>query len=166
METLARQANPRHGTIYVYELDGFGNFSVADDSNIPSLLSLPYLGYCSAKSETYVATRSFLLSTDNPYYYQGTVASGIGSPHTPPNYIWPMAIAIQALTSTDDAEIELCLTYLKQSALKTGFMHESFDKDDATHYTRPWFSWANAVFGELIIQLIREKPGLILKTSS
>ena len=85
-----------------YEVDGFGNFSVADDSNVPSLLSLPYLGYCDRTNPTYLATRKFLLSSSNPYYYTGTVASGIGSPHTPSGYIWPMAIAMQALTSTGE----------------------------------------------------------------
>ena len=78
--------------------------------------------------------------------------------------IWPMAVAMQALTSTNDTEIATCLTYLTRSALATGFMHESFDKDDATHYTRPWFAWANAVFGELILQLAKERPYLIFSS--
>ena len=72
-----------------------------------------------------------------------------------------MAIAMQALTSTDDAEIATCLLYLKRAALATGFQHESFDKDDASKFTRPWFSWSNAVFAELIMQLAAERPHLI-----
>ena len=144
-EALARQDVAGFGTIYAYELDGFGNFSVADDSNVPSLLSLPYLGYLDRSDATYLATRRFLLSTSNPYYFVGSVASGIGSPHTPGGYIWPMAVAMQALTSTDDTEIATCLVYLKRSALATGFMHESFDKDDATKYTRPWFAWGESM---------------------
>jgi meiotically up-regulated gene 157 (Mug157) protein len=164
VETVARQSVAGFGVIYAYEVDGFGNYSVADDSNVPSLLSLPYLGYVERTDATYLATRAFLLSTSNPYYYVGSVASGIGSPHTPTNYIWPMAVAMQALTSTNDTEIATCLTYLKRSALATGFMHESFDKDDATHYTRPWFAWANAVFGELILQLAKERPYLIFSS--
>ena len=164
IEALAHVEVDGYGTIYAYEIDGFGNSSVADDSNVPSLLSLPYLGYCGRTDPVYLATRKLLLSAKNPYYYVGSVASGIGSPHTPGGYIWPMAVAMQALTSTDDAEIATCLTYLKRSALATGFMHESFDKDDATHYTRPWFAWANAVFGELIIQLAAEKPHLIFSS--
>jgi hypothetical protein len=164
VETVARQSVAGFGVIYAYEVDGFGNYSVADDSNVPSLLSLPYLGYVERTDATYLATRAFLLSTSNPYYFVGSVASGIGSPHTPTNYIWPMAVAMQALTSTNDTEIATCLTYLKRSALATGFMHESFDKDDATHYTRPWFAWANAVFGELILQLAKERPYLIFSS--
>ena len=149
------------GTIFAYEVDGFGNFSVADDSNVPSLLSLPYLGFVDKADAVYAATRKLLLSPANPYFYTGTVASGIGSPHTPVNYIWPMAITMQALTSDDDAEIAACLTYLTRSARATGFTHESFDKDDATRFTRPWFAWSNALFGELILQLAQERPHLI-----
>jgi meiotically up-regulated gene 157 (Mug157) protein len=165
VEALARVAVPGYGTIYAYEVDGFGNSSVADDSNVPSLLSLPYLGYCQRSDPTYLATRSFLLSPGNKYYYVGSVASGIGSPHTPTGYIWPMAIAMQALTSQDEGEITACLTYLKRSAAATGFMHESFSKDNAAQYTRPWFAWANAVFGQLIIQLAAERPHLIFKSA-
>jgi meiotically up-regulated gene 157 (Mug157) protein len=165
IEALARHDVAGFGSIYAYEIDGFGGFSVADDSNIPSLLSLPYLGYVDSANPTYVATRKLLLSSTNPYYYVGSVASGIGSPHTPAGYIWPMALSIQALTSTDDDEIATILTYLKRSALATGFMHESFDKNDATHYTRPWFSWANSVFAELIIKLAAERPHLIFTSA-
>jgi len=166
IEALAQQTVAGFGTIYAYEVDGFGNYSIADDSNVPSLLSLPYLGYCDRSDPLYLATRKFLLSSANKYYYVGTVASGIGSPHTPSQWIWPMAIAMQALTSTDDTEIATCLTYLTRSALTTGFMHESFNKDDATQYSRPWFAWANSVFGELIMQLARERPHLIFKNAA
>lgn len=161
---LATTDVPGFGAIYAYEIDGFGNSSVADDSNVPSLLSLPYLGFTARDDPLYLATRKFLLSSANPYYYVGSVASGIGSPHTPAEWIWPMAIAMQALTSTDDAEITNCLLYLKRSALATGFMHESFDKDNAAQFTRPWFSWANAVFAELIMQLATERPHLIFSS--
>jgi meiotically up-regulated gene 157 (Mug157) protein len=163
VEATARQAVAGAGTIYAYEVDGFGNFSVADDSNVPSLLSLPYLGYTSRTDPTYLATRALLLSPRNPFYYVGSVASGIGSPHTPKNYIWPMALAMQALTATEDAEIAQCLVYITRAAAATGFMHESFDKDDAARFTRPWFAWANALLGQLVLQLAQERPHLIFK---
>lgn len=149
--------------MYAYEVDGFGKQVLFDDANIPSLLSLPYLGYVNNNDSTYTATRSYLLSPKNPYFYEGTEGSGIGSPHTPKNYIWPMAVSLQAITSVDDDEIKKCLHTLKNSAMKTGLMHESFDKDDATHFTRKWFAWANSLFGELILKLAKEKPNLIFK---
>ncbi len=128
---------------------------------MPSLLSLPYLGFCSKTDPLYLATRAFLLSPGNPYFYVGSVASGIGSPHTPRGYIWPMALAMQALTATDDQEISTLLVYLTRSAATTGFMHESFSSTDATKYTRPWFAWANALFAQLIMTLAAERPHLI-----
>ncbi len=149
--------------IFAYEVDGFGRQKVMDDANVPSLLSLPYLGFVDASDPVYAATRARLLSPENPYFYSGTEGSGIGSPHTPVDYIWPMAVSLQALTSADDAEITACLRTLKNSAFATGLMHESFNKDDATQYTRPWFAWANSLFAELIIKLANERPYLILQ---
>lgn len=149
--------------LYVYEVDGFGHQRLIDDANVPSILSLPYIGYCPNSDPAYVKTRARLLSSANPYYYSGSEGAGIGSAHTPDQYIWPMAVALQAITSNDDNEILACLSTLKNSAFETGLMHESFYKDDATKYTRPWFAWANSVFGELIIKLAAEKPYLILQ---
>lgn len=68
-----------------------------DDANVPSLLSMPYLGYCKKEDTLYQHTQSFILSHHNPYY-QGTCASGIGSPHTSKNYIWHIALSMQGLT--------------------------------------------------------------------
>lgn len=162
VETHGVREHPRYGSVYAYEADGFGNFTTQDDANIPSLLSLPYLGYCDKTDPTYLRTRALLLSEDNPYFFQGREGSGIGSPHTPFNYIWPMAVSLQALTSTDDDEILDCLNTLKNSAYATGLMHESFDKDNASRFTRSWFAWACAVFSELILELIETNPDLIL----
>ena len=36
----------------------------------------------------------------------------------------------------------------------TGFMHESFHKDNPENFTRAWFAWQNTLFGELILKLI------------
>jgi len=150
-----------YGTIYAYEVDGFGNSYFMDDANIPSLLSLPYLGYCDVSDALYQRTRSFLLSRDNPYFFSGSAGEGIGGPHVGQGYIWPMSIMIRALTSTSDAEILQCLTWLKGSSAGTGFMHESFWQDNASTFTRPWFAWANSLFGELILELAQNKPHLI-----
>ncbi len=144
-----------------YETDGFGNAVFMDDANVPSLLSLPYLGCLDAQDPRYRATRAFVLSEANPFCFEGWAGRGIGGPHCGMGMIWPLALSMQAMTSTDDAEIIQCLTTLKHSDAGTGFMHESFHQDDASRYTRPWFAWANSLFGELILQLDAQRPHLL-----
>jgi uncharacterized protein len=146
---------------FMYEVDGYGSAYMMDDANIPSLLSLPYLGYISNTAPEYLKTRSLLLSRANPYYFVGSVAKGIGGPHEGIGYIWPMALIVQALTSTDDSEILQLLETLKASSAGTGFLHESFWKSDYATFTRPWFAWCNSLFGELILRLASERPHLI-----
>eukprot|EP00002_Diphylleia_rotans_P011502 TRINITY_DN2272_c0_g11_i1.p1 TRINITY_DN2272_c0_g11~~TRINITY_DN2272_c0_g11_i1.p1 ORF type:complete len:514 (-),score=105.33 TRINITY_DN2272_c0_g11_i1:227-1768(-) len=150
-----------YGSIYPYEVDGFGSYYFADDANIPSLLSLPYLGYTSRDDPTYQRTRKFVLSNNNPWFSEGLAGKGVGGPHIGRGWIWPMAIIMQALTSSDDAEIAWCLETLKQSSAGTGFLHESFWKDDAGRFTRAWFAWTNTLFGELILKVAEERPYLI-----
>ena len=159
--THAVMRHPTHGAIFAYEVDGFGNALFMDDANVPGLLSLPYLGWCSADDPAYLATRSFLLSDDNPYFFRGTAGEGIGGPHVGVNWVWPMAIIVRALTSRDEGEIVRCLQTLKTTHAGTGFMHESFHKDDPTQFTRAWFAWANTLFGELILRLQAERPALL-----
>ncbi len=144
-----------------YETDGYGNALYMDDANVPSLLSLPYLGGLAADDPRYRATRAFVLSEANPFFFRGRAGRGIGGPHCGLGMIWPIALTMQALTSTDDAEILQCLAMLKASHAGTGFMHESFHQDDAARYTRPWFAWANSLFGELILTLDAQRPQLL-----
>jgi len=132
-----------------------------DDANIPSLVSLPYLGVCSINDAVYQRTRGFALSPANPYFFQGSAAEGIGGPHVGLNSIWPMSIIVRAMTSDDDWEILKCLRWLRDTTAGTGFMHESFSKDDASKFTRPWFAWANSLFGELILSLAENRPQLL-----
>lgn len=141
----------KYNTIYAYETDGFGNYNLMDDANIPSLLSLPYLGWCKADDPIYQNTRRFVLSDDNPYFYRGEKAAGIGSPHTPPGYVWHLALIMQGLTAIDLSEREHVLDLLEATHAGTNLMHEGFDADDPTSFTRPWFSWANSLFSELVI---------------
>jgi meiotically up-regulated gene 157 (Mug157) protein len=148
-------------TVLPYETDGFGNAVFMDDANVPSLLSLPYLGCLDAHDPRYRATRAFVLSDANPFCFEGRAGRGIGGPHCGMGMIWPLALTMQAMTSNDDAEIIRCLTTLKHSDAGTGFMHESFHQDDASRYTRPWFAWANSLFGELILQLDAQRPHLL-----
>ncbi len=157
----AKVNHPKYGQIYSFETDGFGNHLMMDDSNIPSLLALPYLGCVEQNDPVYQNTRRFVLSTDNPWYFNGTAAWGIGSPHTLRDKIWPMTIIMQALTSTEPDEIKECLRMLKTTHAGKGFMHESFNKDRPEDYTRSWFAWANTLFGELIIKVHNEHPELL-----
>lgn len=153
-----------HGEIWAYEVDGFGGACLMDDANVPSLLALPYLGFCAKEDPRYLRTRAFCLSPANPYFAAGRAAAGVGSPHTGAGTIWPIALVMQALTATEDAEILRCLRALKATHAGTGFMHESFHCDDAGRFTRPWFAWANTLFGELILTLHRERPHLLAAT--
>ncbi|MFD0714577.1 glycoside hydrolase family 125 protein [Paenibacillus sp. GCM10027626] len=148
--------HPEYGEIYAYETDGLGNYNLMDDANVPSLLSIPYMGYASADDPVYQNTRRFILSSGNPQYYSGKAAKGIGSPHTPVGYIWHISLVMQALTSKNDDEIKELLQTIVSTDAGTGFMHEGFHVDNPDEYTRPWFAWANSLFGELIYKLIKE----------
>ncbi|MBK9732761.1 MAG: glycoside hydrolase family 125 protein [Chitinophagaceae bacterium] len=149
------------GTIYSYEIDGFGNRLFMDDANVPSLMSLAYLGVHSVEDPLYKRTRSFLVSDANPYYFKGNIAEGQGSPHTGKEKIWPMGIILRAMTSDRNEEIVQCLKMLKHTHANTGFMHEAFNKDNPDDYSRKWFAWANTLFGEMIIKIYRERKELL-----
>jgi len=151
------------GKIIGFEVNGYGSFHMMDDANVPSLLSLPYLGAIEPNNPLYLNTRKVVLSENNPFFYKGKAGEGIGGPHTGADTIWPMSIILRAITSVDDKEITHCVRNLIQTHAGTGFMHESFHKDDATKFTRKWFAWANTLFGELIYKLHQEKPGLLQK---
>ncbi len=153
--------HPKYGDIYAFEVDGFGGRYLMDDSNVPSLLSLPYLGAISINDKIYQNTRKFVLSEDNPYFFKGTAAEGIGGPHAGQDMIWPMSITMRALTSTNDEEIRACIKSLIKTHANTGFMHESFNKDDPSNFTRKWFAWSNTLFGELIWKTYQQNPKLL-----
>lgn len=155
--------HPQFGKIYPFEVDGFGNYLLMDDAGIPGLISMPYLGAMSVKDPIYINTRKFVLSDSNPYFFKGKAGEGLGSPHTLVDQIWPMGIIARAITSTDEKEIEAQLKLLKTTHNHTGFMHESFDKDDQAKFTRKWFAWVNTLFGELILKLEKERPHLLAK---
>ncbi|MDH6311227.1 meiotically up-regulated gene 157 (Mug157) protein, partial [Dysgonomonas sp. PFB1-18] len=151
--------HPDYGTIYAYEVDGYGNQLFMDDANVPSLLAMPYLGDVDADDPIYKNTRRFVWSENNPYFFKGTAGEGIGGPHVSHEslyMIWPMSIMMKAFTSRDDEEIKTCVKMLLDTDAGTGFMHESFYKDDANKFTREWFAWQNTLFGELILKLVDE----------
>jgi uncharacterized protein len=151
--------HPVYGKIFAYEVDGYGSTAIMDDPNAPSLLSLPYLGYAADDDPIYAATRRLVLSNANPFFASGSAISGLTSPHTGVlDQVWPIAIIMQALTSTNEKEISVCLKQLKHSHAGTYFIHESINVDDPSVYTRPWFAWANSLFGELILNLSERHP--------
>ncbi len=154
-------AHPTYGDIYAFEVDGYGNHLLMDDANVPSLLSLPYLGAVDAKDPVYLNTRKFVWSLDNPFFFKGKAAAGIGGPHVGMDMIWPMAITMRGLTSSDPQEIKECIKMLKDTHGDTGFMHESFHKDDPKNFSRSWFAWANTLFGELLWKTYRNDPELL-----
>lgn len=146
--------HPVFGKIYAYEVDGFGSYYMMDDSNVPSLISLGYLGSVDMNDKIYRNTRDFAFSEWNPYFFKGKAGEGIGGPHCGFDMIWPMTIIMRAFTSQNDKEIKECVEMLMTTDAGTGFMHESFHKDDASKFTRSWFAWQNSLFGELIVYLI------------
>ena len=152
---------PNYGEIYAYEVNGYGSANMMDDANVPSLLSLSYLIPHLQDDKVYQRTRKYVLSPDNPFFFSGKAGEGIGGPHVGADSIWPLSIIMRGLTSTDDKEIAMCLQMLKKTHAGTGFMHESFHKDDANRYTRSWFAWANTLFGELVWKVYKERPHLL-----
>lgn len=160
LQKYAVVSHPQFGKIYAFEVDGYGGINLMDDANVPSLLSMPYLGAVSVKDKIYQNTRRFVHTTANPYFFSG-IADGIGGPHIGKDYIWPMSIIMRALTSTSDIEIKQCIAWLQKTHGHTGFMHESFHKDNPAKFTRSWFAWANTLFGELMWKLYNEKPHLL-----
>ncbi|HVW76616.1 MAG TPA: glycoside hydrolase family 125 protein [Alloacidobacterium sp.] len=163
VEAALRQhaiAQTPEGSIWAYEVDGFGSRLLMDDANVPSLLGLPYIS-SSPDAALYERTRKFVWSEKNPWFFRGTAGEGIGGPHEGKNMIWPMAQIIYALTSQSDAEISRALTMVKASSAGSGFIHESYFKDDPKKFTRSWFAWANTLFGEWIATLAEKKPALL-----
>jgi meiotically up-regulated gene 157 (Mug157) protein len=152
------------GSIWAYEVDGFGQQLLMDDANVPSLLGLPYLG-SSPDEAIYARTRSFVWSKQNPWFFRGLAGEGIGGPHEGVDMIWPMSQIVYALTAGmgpgSGTEIRKMLKMLQASAAGTGFMHESYNRNDIKTFTRAWFAWANSLFGELIVQLAERRPELL-----
>lgn len=149
IEEFATLEDEMGNRYYTYEVDGLGNHLFMDDANVPSLLSLPFLGFCQEDDPIYQATRNKILSHENPYYYAGQVLKGIGSPHTPPRHVWPISLAMEGLTSTDLGLIKNQLQVISETDGGTCQCHEGIDVDNPNNYTREWFSWANMTYCQL-----------------
>ena len=154
LKKYATYNHPKFGTIYSFEVDGFGNHLLMDDANVPSLLAMAYLGDVDINDPIYQNTRRFVWSDSNPYFFKGAAGEGIGGPHVAYDMVWPMSIMMKAFTSQCDEEIKACIEMLMTTDADTGFMHESFHKEDPKVFTRSWFAWQNTLFGELIIKLV------------
>lgn len=156
IEKYAIIEHPEFGKVYAFEVDGFYNHVFMDDANVPSLLALPYLGCVEVNNPIYQNTRRLLLSNKNPYFFKGKAGEGIGGPHVGFDFIWPMSIIMRCNTTNDPEEIRLCVKMLRDTDADTGFMHETFHKDNPKNFTRSWFAWVNTLFGEMIYRLIQE----------
>ncbi|KIX08747.1 uncharacterized protein Z518_03404 [Rhinocladiella mackenziei CBS 650.93] len=160
--------HPEFGEVFTYEVDGYGSHLLMDDANVPSLLSLPLLGFLDASDPIYQNTRRMILSQrGNPYYLSGSKFSGIGGPHIGLRNAWPMSVLVQAMTSTSDEEILECLDRVKNVSA-FGLINESVDvhrgvRGGGDGMTRSWFAWANSVFAQTILWLVENKPELVLK---
>ncbi|WP_081974348.1 glycoside hydrolase family 125 protein [Sphingomonas taxi] len=147
--------------VWAYEVDGYGNAVFMDDANVPSLSGLAYLGCVDAADPLWQRTQAACWSDANPWFFRGKAGEGIGGPHVGAGQIWPMSLTIRALSATDDATIRGALRTLRDTDGGTGFIHESFDRDDPAKFTRSWFAWANGLFGELILHLAATRPALL-----
>jgi hypothetical protein len=146
--------------MYVYETDGYGNDNLMDDANIPNLTTLPYIGWCAPDDPVYLHTRAFTLGPSNPYYFTGKYATGLGSPHTPKGWVWPLGIVGAAVTTRRREEIAHSIDMLDASDTLNGLMHESVDPNDPSRFTRPEFGWANAFWADLLFRSVAGYRGI------
>ncbi|MBC9032902.1 glycoside hydrolase family 125 protein [Sphingomonas sp. JC676] len=161
LDAHGKMPDGRGGEVWAYEVDGYGNAIFMDDANVPSLCGLALLGAADRNDPLFRRSAALAWSRRNPYFFEGSAAQGIGGPHVGMDMIWPMSIVVHARNSDDDAVIRQCLHWLKATHGGTGFMRESFHKDDPAKFTRSWFAWANGLFGELILDVAKRKPALL-----
>jgi len=161
LDAHGKMPDGKGGEVWAFEVDGYGNAIFIDDANVPSLSGLPLLGAADRNDPLYRRTAALAWSPRNPYFFSGKAGEGIGGPHVGMDMIWPMSLITRALVNDDEAVVRQCLRTLRNSHGGTGFMHESFHKDDPTKFTRSWFAWANGLFGDLILDIEKRRPALL-----
>lgn len=150
------------GKIYAYEVNGLGDsLHDFDDPNVPSLMSVPILGYKHYDEQTYLRTKKRLLSESNQYYFETNYDAakrsypnrekipffgGLGSPHTPKGNIWPLGTMVEAILDTDVTSRADAFRLLLEMQCGNGLMHESVNVDNVASCTRPIFEWANTMY--------------------
>lgn len=156
------------GDVFAYETDGYGAVYLMDDGNVPSLASLPYVGFLDRSDPLYRRTKAAVFSPANPYFAgPGTSGyHGIGSPHVSLEHVWPMGHISAIYGTDDDDEIKTRLNLLVNYTSGLGLVHESVNINNATDFSRPWFAWANSYFAEMVLDLAERKPALVLKDSA
>lgn len=147
--------------VWAFEVDGFGNSIFMDDCCELSLSGLSFLGCAAADDPLWRRTEAAAWSERNPWYVRGQAGEGLGGPHAGFDLIWPMATIVRAFSTADDQQIRQYLKTVRDTDAGTGFIHETFHKDDPGKFTRPWFAWANGLFGELVVHLANTKPHLL-----
>jgi meiotically up-regulated gene 157 (Mug157) protein len=148
----------RYGWIYAYEVDGLGNAIIADDANLPNLISATYFGFTSTDNPIYRNTRRFALSSDNPYFYRGQYAQGLGSYHTRTGWVWPLGLIARALTAPSSSEVAESLAQLRSLSGPEATIHESVDPDHPSRFTRSQFGWGDALYAELLFRSVDGLP--------
>ncbi len=144
--------HPTYGRVYAYEVDGSGEQLLMDDANMPSLLSMPMSGFAAPDDPTYLATRSLLLSPENPYYYSGTHGSrDRQSAHpaalTSGRSRWPSRASPARRRRSGSSCSNSCAT----PPAVPGRCTSRSTSTTRRSFTREWFSWANAMFCELAL---------------
>lgn len=161
LDAHGKMSDGKGGEVWAFEVDGYGNAIFMDDANVPSLSGLPLLGAAAKDDPLYQRTAALAWSPRNPYFFSGTAGEGIGGPHIGMDMIWPMSLITRALVNDNEAVVRECLRTLRNTHGGTGFMHESFHKDDPAKFTRSWFAWANGLFGDLILDIEKRRPALL-----